>query len=55
MLNNKNAENVKKNIKSVILDMANSFITHNELKRGKSPFWQDYILLFASKAKMNIC
>ena len=26
---------------------------HNELKRGKNPFWQDDTL-FASKAKINV-
>ena len=26
---------------------------HNELKRGKNPFWQDNALL-ASKAKINV-
>ena len=29
------------------------WIIHNELKRGKIPFWQDYSL-FASKAKINV-
>ena len=28
-------------------------ILHNELKHGKSPFWQDNAL-FASKAKINV-
>ena len=39
--------------KQRIIIFHGDILTHNELKSGKNPFWQDNAMLFASKAKIN--